>query len=105
MTGAALIAAERRRQIDGEGWTADHDQMHAGTDDLALAAVTYALPADRREEVVGIDGLPETWPWNVRWWKPTPDDRIRELVKAGALIAAQIDLLRSTPADPSADPT
>ena len=33
------------------------------------------------------------WPWNVVWWKPTPDDRIRELAKAGALIAAEIDRL------------
>ena len=93
LDGAALIAVERRRQIDGEGWTHDHDQMHAGTDDLALAAATYALPAAWREEVPGENPVPRTWPWVSRWWKPVPDDRIRELVKAGALIAAQIDLL------------
>jgi len=29
----------------------------------------------------------------VSHWKPTPDDRVRELVKAGALIAAEIDRL------------
>jgi hypothetical protein len=28
------------------------------------------------------------------WWKPTPSDRIRELTKAGALIAAEIDRLK-----------
>ena len=33
------------------------------------------------------------WPWNGSYWKPTPDDRIKELTKAGALIAAEIDRL------------
>jgi hypothetical protein len=33
------------------------------------------------------------WPWTQRTFKPTPHDRIRELVKAGALIAAEIDRL------------
>lgn len=32
-------------------------------------------------------------PWDNEWWKPSPDDRKRELVKAGALIAAAIDRL------------
>jgi hypothetical protein len=33
-------------------------------------------------------------------WKPSPDDRFRELVKAGALIAAEIDrLLRAKSTD------
>jgi hypothetical protein len=34
------------------------------------------------------------WPWDKGWWKPTPDNRIRELEKAGALIAAEIDRLQ-----------
>lgn len=34
------------------------------------------------------------WPFSQEWWKPTPDDRIRELAKAGALIAAEIDRLQ-----------
>ena len=36
---------------------------------------------------------PTLWPWALSQWKPTPDDRIRELTKAGALIAAEIDRL------------
>lgn len=39
-------------------------------------------------------GAPAGWPWHPKWWKPTPDDRIRELAKAGALIAAEIDRLQ-----------
>ena len=45
--GAALIAAERQRQIDAEGWTPEHDAEH-GDDALACAAAVYALPAGRR---------------------------------------------------------
>jgi hypothetical protein len=33
------------------------------------------------------------WPWNFKWWKPHPDNRIRDFEKAGALIAAEIDRL------------
>lgn len=40
----------------------------------------------------GWDGAPELWPWDVRWWKPSPDPE-RNLVKAGALIAAELDRL------------
>jgi len=37
--------------------------------------------------------VPPIWPWEKSWWKPTPNDRVKELVKAGALIAAEIDRL------------
>ena len=39
------------------------------------------------------------WPWNESWWKPTPDNRIRDLEKAGALIAAEIDRLLALDAE------
>lgn len=32
------------------------------------------------------------WPWATDWWKPS-DDPITNLVRAGALIAAEIDRL------------
>lgn len=41
----------------------------------------------------GWDKAPDAWPWDPSWWKPSPDP-IRNLVKAGALIAAEIDRLR-----------
>jgi len=84
-TGVELIAAERERQQAVEGCTPEHDDGYAGQE-MALAAVCYALPpySSRRTAC---------WPWAANWWKPTPDDRIRELVKAGALIAAEIDRL------------
>jgi hypothetical protein len=36
----------------------------------------------------GDSGVPREWPWDSKWWKP--GERIRELEKAGALIAAEI---------------
>lgn len=85
--GVQLIADERQRQMAVEGYDTLHDAGHA--DELALAGATYALTTDMR--IVGHAYIPVTWPWDRQYWKPTPGDRIRELVKAGALIAAAID--------------
>lgn len=101
-SGSDLIAAERRRQVEAEGWTPGHDAEH-DNDDLARAAACYATPAaernlDLRNWAVGPNGstpVPHEWPWAAKWWKPTPTDRVRELVKAGALIAAEIDRLQA----------
>jgi hypothetical protein len=93
VTGAELIAAERRRQIEVEGWTPEHDREHR-PDELAQAAACYALPVPfRRLDLRGTSWqlLRHLWPWASDWWKPTPHNRVRELVKAGALIAAEID--------------
>jgi len=96
-TALELIALERQRQIDVEGWTIEHDDAHTG-DELAIAAAAYALPADLREGnekgCAPEDGHPPWfWSWDRESWKPTPDDRIRELVKASALLVADIERL------------
>ncbi|MCM0758081.1 hypothetical protein M7775_05755 [Sporomusa sphaeroides DSM 2875] len=92
-SGIELIAAERQRQIEKEGWTAEHDRQHA-FGELILAAMCYATPLEYREEIKTPVGMvPVNWPWSNEHWKPTPD-RIRELQKAGALIAAEIDRLQ-----------
>lgn len=87
--GVDLIAAERARQIDTLGWTPEHDAQHpAGM--LACAAAMYALP-DHRRPMPRATGVPLLWPWAHDHWKPTPDDRLHELARAGALIAAEMD--------------
>jgi hypothetical protein len=106
VSGSELIAAERKRQIEAEGWTPEHDDEHAGGE-LAAAACCYATdPRIRAEIMLTEDGQanvnqpgsgydPRHWPptWSGDW-KPCPGDRVRELVKAGALIAAEIDRLQ-----------
>ena len=94
-SGIDMIAAERARQkmpveAGGEGYDLDHDLGHA--DELAVAATCYAMPADAR--FMRSPGYPLDWPWGIAYWKPTPNNRIRELVKAGAMIAAAIDALQ-----------
>ena len=85
-TGAELITSERKRQIEEEGWTASHDDLHRAGD-LASAAICYIMHPNTRYHN-------ELWPFSLSWWKP--NKRKRNLVKAGALIAAEIDkLLRS----------
>lgn len=93
LSGVSLIAVERQRQIEGEKWDSGHDDEH-DEDQLALAGASYALPSYRRIGYTYDRSIPDTWPWEKQWWKPTPDDRVRELAKAGALIAAEIDRLQ-----------
>lgn len=99
LTGIDFIIAERERQVK-EGWSISHDCTHNRNEELACAAASYATPKDSRElsffsqESNAI--IPVTWPWNPSAWKPTPEDRIKELAKAGALIAAEIDRLLLT---------
>lgn len=90
-TGIELITEERKRQIEVEGWDSEHDLIANNEEQLAMAAVAYALPEDRREYEYQVRNI---FPWSMQWWKPTPNDRIKELTKAGALIAAEIDRLQ-----------
>ena len=91
MTGIELIAAERERQISVEGWTAEHDDKHNNRQ-LVRAAACYADPTYETVEFEMRD-TPYRWPWEPSWWKPDRDP-IRNLVKAGALIAAEIDRMQ-----------
>ena len=87
--GTELIAAERQRQIDVEGWAPEHDDEHHGQE-LVRAARAYLF------EVLAPHQFgfhPQEWPWETPWWKPSPDP-VRNLIKAGALVAAEIDRLQ-----------
>ncbi|WP_142847267.1 hypothetical protein [Telmatospirillum sp. J64-1] len=89
MTVIDEIAAERRRQIDVEGWTLQHDDKYdAGQ--LVAAACTYALEAtfDGPRAPRWYDML---WPWPLTWWKPK--NKRRDLIRAAALIVAEIERL------------
>lgn len=86
------IVAERRRQIEREGWDAEHDDNHS-TGEIALAAASYAyaatisdLEASRKSGIITA-----IWPWHLHWFKP--QGKRRNLVKAGALIVAEIERL------------
>lgn len=91
---AVQIVAERERQVTAEGWTPEHDEHHdPGV--LAQAGALYALQhatyQDRPWAADPENGYPapRLWPFDAEWWKPT--DRLRDLVRAGALVAAEAD--------------
>jgi hypothetical protein len=90
MNGIERIAAERKRQIEEEGFT-EIDDVYWESGELARAAMCYCMEPDIDYEAGDEPAIPKEWPWEDQWWKPTPDNRIRELEKAGALIAAEID--------------
>jgi len=99
--GVSLIAVERARQVSAEGWTPAHDDAHR-FGEIVTAAACYAVHASHQTRGGSTfdqeDVIRSRWPWEPRWWKPSADP-IRNLVKAGALIAAEIDrLLRLDPA-------
>jgi hypothetical protein len=112
LTGAEPIAKERRRQIEKEGWTAEHDNEHT-EDELALVAALYATPillVSQRHLHDGSITFIDPWPWydqaeitryadagftKVKAWdKRKKHNKFRRLVIAGALIAAEIDRLQ-----------
>ena len=80
------VLAERQRQIEKEGWTPEHDDDH-WDGELADAAACYAFSSS----LLNSDEPPRHWPWRRESWKPC--DRRRMLVKAGALILAEIERL------------
>jgi hypothetical protein len=100
MTIIDEIAAERRRQVEVEGWSLEHDDDHIGGD-LARAGAAYAAMAGLRSATQ--DGgdvdtskhiCPLGWPWSAAWWKPKTVRR--DLVRAAALIVAEIERLDRT---------
>jgi hypothetical protein len=99
LSGAERIAAERKRQIEAEGWDAGHDDEHC-VGDLLAAARAYCTAVWKQtdpssgwtQEMVDEYILEQLWPWDESFWKPSADP-VRNLEKAGALIAAEIDRL------------
>jgi hypothetical protein len=94
-SAATDVLAERQRQKDVEGWTPEHDDEHA-TGAMARAAAAYAIVGSSDGRNITDDGstpsvIERIWPWDWSWFKPK--DRRRNLVKAGALILAEIERL------------
>jgi hypothetical protein len=85
---AALdVLAERRRQVEVEGWAAERDDKYINCE-LARAAATYATCS--HIEQLKLCGE-QVWPWHPDWWKRSTYRA--DLVKAGALVLAEIERL------------
>ena len=81
--GIKAILIERKKQL-AKGFDADKDDKH-DHGELVYAATSYLV-----RNILHDKTPPGYWPWEDSQWKPEKD-RIAELKKAGALIAAEID--------------
>jgi len=101
-TGIGIIAYERNRQILVEGFTPEKDRVGYQKNELLKAALCYVacscLP------LASMKQLMKWWPWDKSWWKPS-FDVTRNLAKAGALIAAHLDMVLATTAQGSPLPS
>ncbi|MFH0059660.1 hypothetical protein [Pseudomonas aeruginosa] len=77
------VQAERRRQVEAEGWTPEHDDLYCAAE-LPRAAAAYILNGAN-------DEAPAIWPFSAKWWKPR--DARSNYVRASALILAEIERL------------
>jgi hypothetical protein len=103
MNAFELIKKERQRQIDKYGYSDEHilksiEDYSYG--ELADAAASYCLSIGVREDnditPVGHNS-PWFFPWDDQYFKSSPDDRIKELTKAAAMLVAEIDRLIADP--------
>jgi hypothetical protein len=111
-TGIELIAEERNRQVEEEGYTLEHDDEHEDGE-IAKAAACYAAPEpiyEKRETAVGTL-IADPFPWghwvsgrsvedrdsfvpHTTYMVKQNKSRLRQLTIAGALIAAEIDRIQ-----------
>lgn len=90
--GAMRIARERARQLRQEGFSAERDR-DLFTTELARASQSYVAAALYAQATGSALGLaPDSWPFADEMFKPS-DDPVRNLEKAGALLAAELDRL------------
>jgi hypothetical protein len=90
-SAAREVLTERVRQIMVEGYTAEQDDQYT-TGQLADAASAYAVWA----HIWNLPGAecthtPALWPWAPETWKPQSQRQM--LIKAGALILAELERL------------
>lgn len=76
------VIAERQRQISVKGWTPEHDDTYIGCE-LAAAAISYIEPVEAENY------------WPADWHDDSfrPSDYRRNLVKATALLLAELERL------------
>jgi hypothetical protein len=93
----SMIEQERMEQLTKHGWTEKHDDQY-DMRELALGAAAYCLQAAG----VGVNAA-RIWPFAPENFKPRMvslrqtdacEARIGNLVKAGALIVAEIERMR-----------
>ncbi|MDF2381340.1 hypothetical protein JMG10_07680 [Nostoc ellipsosporum NOK] len=112
-TAIQKIAEERQRQIDKKGYCQTHDQDHDKAE-LASAAAAYTTSyvvntqakasedkITRRRLAVMNTSIGLIWPFHGGEFKPNYENPIRDLIKAGALIVAEIERIEGVADKPA----
>lgn len=87
------VLLERIRQVEEEGYDAQHDDEHVN-DEIAAMAALFIMPEGARDWDATSTGYGDTLAQAMvpaQWYMPTFGDRRRDLVKGGALIQAEIE--------------
>ena len=91
-----MIAGERRRQMEAEGHSLESDVRLNPIGQLVHAAICYASveePVYVQRQIGAAVLFADPWPWDADGDKREEHVKIRRLVIAGALLAAEIDRL------------
>lgn len=94
-TAIELIQEERKKQI-AKGYTAEHDDTHIG-EEIADCAALYALSnnaIDFINEQWGNDMHLHFWQFDINSYRPNPNNRIKQLTKAAAMLVAEIERIQ-----------
>lgn len=113
-SGIDIIARERQKQIEKHGYDYRHDAQHCNGQllDAAVAYINANSLYDYNENKRDLSDfgnpdapeilIPVGWPFKPESYKGDGDDRISQLAKAAAFLAAEIDRLQNI--QPSAPP-
>ena len=92
-TGLDFVAEARQNQLN-KGYTPENDKGYVNNELTKLAVSYLRTPFFNPLIQIGKQ-VPMDFPFKKEFWKPTPEDRIKELAKAGATICAEIDRLQA----------
>lgn len=86
------VIAERRRQVEAEGFASERDDQYVDGQ-LAAASASYSIDACALSFGGRLSSPkpPSIWPWDAAWWKPA--GARCNLVKSAALAIAEIERL------------
>ncbi len=89
-----LVAKERARQINDEGYKREHDDEHTDGS-LADAAACYAATKNIFHIITDKQMFPvrSLWPWNWNFFKKEKHPRKKQLIISAALLMAEYDRL------------
>jgi hypothetical protein len=92
-TGVEKISLERLEQKLLHNYPVERDVTNNQNGELTAAAITYLMQylAQKGDYKFNASAY---WPWEMEYYKPS-DDQIKNLAKAGAFIAAEIDRIKA----------